>query len=175
MHNDLTQRRFGLLKYAQGKADRAMARKFPNKEERDRLPLDKRVFVFANIQSDLKFRVGKMVHSFNTYNEFDRLFAEEFPEFSPGRGGDQPSESQGWSRAGRGGRRRGGTVRCQHRSPICLTWPNENNPDDEVQLLMAQNRFGSLAGTTGGFDSSERRGRSPTRHRRQDASVGSTN
>ena len=149
VHNDLTQRRFSLLKYARERTERAMARRFPNKEQRDRLPFEKKVFAYSNLQSDLKFRVGKLVHSFNTFEEFDDLFARKFPDQTPGRGADAGFGSD----RGRGGRRGGGTRRQTRRSP--LAWNDGPVNLEDVLQMNPPGHFWNESGTD------QRRGRSP--------------
>ena len=80
VHNDLTQRRFKLLKYARDRTDRAMARRHPNRDARNHLSLEQKVYVFANLQSDLKFKVGQRTLSFNTYEEFDAMYDAEISD-----------------------------------------------------------------------------------------------
>ena len=149
VHNDLTQRRFSLLKYARERTERAMARRFPNKEQRDRLPFEEKVFAYSNLQSDLKFRVGKIVHSFNTFEEFDALFAREFPDQTPGHDVDGDFNVG----RGRGGRRRGGTRRQTRRSP--LAW--NDGPIDLQDVNLPGHPWHDLA------KEDQRRGRSPRR------------
>ena len=80
VHNDLTQRRFQLLKYARDRTERAMARRYPNRDMRNNLRPEKKVYVFANIQSDLKFKIGQRTLAFNTYEDFDAMYEEEFKD-----------------------------------------------------------------------------------------------
>ena len=90
VHNDLTQRRFQLLKYARDRTERAMARRYPNRDVRNNLRPEQKVYVFANIQSDLKFKIGQRTLSFNSYEEFDGMYEAEFRDIHSALSGPPP-------------------------------------------------------------------------------------
>ena len=74
VHHDLTRRRYALLAKCRDRLDTRMAEIHGEAEVKD----DQNVFVFVDVNSNLRFRAGRSVSAFSTEREFEDLFRHTF-------------------------------------------------------------------------------------------------
>ena len=139
--NDLTLRRYELLKYARDIVNDEMARKFAVQEREEGVPDKHNAFVFSTPDGQLLFRVNSRIHAFDSEDKFDELFNFHFDTNRPESYGPRPADESRSRDSHRGGRGRG-------RGHIYNTRLRSSREEHPRTRTNSQSSFGSNSSTS---------------------------